>query len=405
MTDDINARAVSRRYALTDELERSGDLHSPQWRRAVERVPRHLFVPEVFHRTDTDQGTRWEPVSGEHDVGRWLDLAYRDETLVTQLDGHLAPQDVTEPVSGDPTSSSTLPGLVVRMLEHLAVDDGTTVLEIGTGTGYSTALMCDRLGDDKVTSVEVDPDVAAGAAAALRRAGLSPTLVIGDGLDGVPEHAPYDRVIATCSVRHIPRAWLDQTRPGGRILVTVTGWLHGYGLAMLDVGDDGVAEGRFLPGTISFMIARPQAAPPISGERWTELTKALAGAEPRPALVGPDIRDDWTGVFVAQLGAPGAQWQTRRIGDGAWVDYLIDTETDSAASLTPEPAGGWTVRQTGTARLWDDVETAVSLWREAGSPPQEQFRIRTDGRAQTVWIMAGGQPVAWDLPVKPDRPS
>ncbi|GAA2636258.1 ATP-grasp peptide maturase system methyltransferase [Actinomadura fulvescens] len=399
MTNDINARAVSLRHTLADELERSGDLYSPQWRRAVERVPRHLFVPQVFQRTDTDQGTRWKPVIGEHDVGRWLDLAYRNETLVTQLDGHLVPQDVTEPLSGNPTSSSTLPGLVVHMLEHLAVDDSTTVLEIGTGTGYSTALMCDRLGDDHVTSVEVDPDVAAGAAAALGRAGFSPNLVIGDGLDGAPDHAPYDGVIATCSVRHVPRAWLDQTRPGGRILVTMTGWLHGYGLAVLNVSEDGAAEGRFLSGTISFMIARPQAAPSISDEHWTEMTKALADAEPRPAVVGPDIRDDWTGVFVAQLGAPGAQWQSRRIGDGAWVDYLIDAETDSAASLTPEPDGGWTVRQTGPAHLWDDVETSVGLWRAAGSPPQEQFRIRTDGHTQTVWIMANGEPVAWDLTV------
>ncbi|WP_067485571.1 ATP-grasp peptide maturase system methyltransferase [Actinomadura hibisca] len=397
MTNDTNAQAAALRHILADELERSGDLYSPQWRRVVERVPRHLFVPEFFRRADSDRGTLWEPVSREHELDRWLDLAYRNETWVTQLDGHLTPHDLTEPVSGNPTSSSTLPGLVVEMLEYLAVDDGTRVLEIGTGTGYSTALMCDRLGDDHVTSVEVDPDVAAGAAAALRRAGLSPNLVIGDGLLGDPQNAPYDRVIATCSVRHIPRAWLDQTRPGGRILVTVAGWLHGYGLAVLEVADDGTAEGRFLPGTISFMIARPQAAPPVGDEHWTGTIEALAGAEPRPAVIEPDIRADWTGAFVAQLGAPGAQWKARRVDGGPWVDYFVDVDAGSAASLTPEPGGGWTVRQTGPARLWDDVETAVVRWREAGSPPQERFRIRTDGHTQTVWFLSGGKPVTWDL--------
>ncbi|MQY05719.1 ATP-grasp peptide maturase system methyltransferase [Actinomadura macrotermitis] len=389
MTVDFDTRAAALRHELADELERTRDLRSPAWRRAIERVPRHLFVPEFFQRTDPPgKGTLWAPVSSEHDTGRWLDLAYRNETWVTQLDGHIAPRDAAGPVMGEPTSSSSLPGLVVHMLELLDIADGMRVLEIGTGTGYSSALMSDRFGGDVITSVEFDPGVAANAAAALRRAGYAPRLVVGDGLEGVPEHAPYDRIIATCSVRYIPRAWLDQVRPGGRILVPMTGWLHGHGLALLEVGDDGTAEGRFLPGTISFMIARPQAAPEIGDERRSAVFRALAGAEPRPAVVGPDIRDDWTGLFVAQLGAPAAQQQTIRIDGGPWVDYFIDVASGSAASLTPEPGGGWSVRQVGPLRLWDDVEAVVGRWRAAGSPPQEQFRIRTNGKSQTVsWCM------------------
>ncbi|MFC6886537.1 MULTISPECIES: ATP-grasp peptide maturase system methyltransferase [Actinomadura] len=400
MTDGNDARAASLRRALADALERSGDLHSPQWRRSVERVPRHLFVPEFFRRTETsDRGTLWAPISSGRDPEQWLDLAYRDETLVTQLDRHITPHDVTEPVGGDPTSSSTLPGLVVRMLEDLDVADGMSVLEVGTGSGYSSALMCDRLGDDRVTSIEVDPAVAAGAAAALRRAGFAPGLVVGDGLDGVPERAPYDRVIATCAVRRVPRPWLDQVRAGGRILVTVTGWLRGYGLAVLEMGDDGVAEGRFLPGTISFMIARSQAPPTIGDDQWNAVFGALAEVGPRPAVVGPGIRKDWTGVFVAQLALPTTQEQVIRIDGGPWTTYYLDTATESAASLTPEPDGGWAVRQSGPVRLWDKLEAAVVRWREAGSPPQERFRIRTDGHAQTVWLDAGDGSLSWDLTV------
>ncbi|MFC5750407.1 ATP-grasp peptide maturase system methyltransferase [Actinomadura rugatobispora] len=395
---DHDAHAASLRHALADELQRVGELHSPQWRRAVERVPRHLFVPEFFRWTDGPNGvTLWAPVSGDHDPDRWLELAYRDETWVTQLDRHITPHDVTEPVSGDPTSSSTLPGLVVRMLEYLAVADDTTVLEIGTGTGYSTALMCDRLGDGRITSIEVDPGVAANAAAALRRAGFAPNLVNGDGLDGVPGRAPYDRVIATCSVRKIPRAWLDQTRSGGRILVTVTGWLGGYGLAMLDMGDDGVAEGRFLPGTVSFMIARPQAPSPISDDQMSTAFKALTEATSRAAVVGPDIRQDWAGTFVTQLALPAAQVKTISIDGGPLITYYVDTATGSAASLTPEPGGGWTVRQSGRIRLWDDAESAVAIWRRAGSPEIDQFRIRTDGHEQRVWLDTDDGPVSWSL--------
>ncbi|QFG23227.1 ATP-grasp peptide maturase system methyltransferase [Actinomadura sp. WMMB 499] len=392
MTED--ERVAGLRQALADELERAGDLRSREWRRAVERVPRHLFVPEFFERTDIpDRGTLWAPVRRDDD--RWLDLAYRDETWVTQLDRHLTPRDAAGPVGGDPTSSSTMPGLVVRMLEDLDVTDGASVLEIGTGTGYSTALMCERLGDGSVTSIEVDPCIAANAAAALRRAGYAPNLVVGDGLDGDAGHAPYDRIIATCSVRTIPRAWLVQARPGARVLVTVTGWLGGYGLALLEVDGDGVAEGRFLPGTISFMVARPQAAPVIGDERWGAAFEALADAEVRRAAVGPDVLRDWTGAFVAQLAVPTVVAQRMRVDGGPWVEYCLDTASGAVASLTPERGGGWTVRQAGPGRVWDDVEAAVLRWRDAGSPPQERFRIRTDGRVRSVWFDGADGPVSW----------
>jgi methyltransferase of ATP-grasp peptide maturase system len=407
MTDN-DVRAAELRRALADNLQQSGNLRSPRWRQAVEQVPRHLFVPAFFRWTDGPGGiTLWAPVSKDQDPEQWLELAYRDETLVTQLDRtlvsptdrHVTPHDVAEPVQGDPTSSSTLPGLVVRMLEDLDVEDGMTVLEIGTGTGYSSALMSERLGDGQVTSIEFDPGIAANAAAALKLAGHAPHLVVGDGLDGVPERAPYDRLVATCSVRHIPRAWLDQTRPGGRILVTLAGWLNAYGLALLEMRDDGIAEGRFLPGTISFMIARPQAPEPITSEQRSAAFEMLADATPRPTAVGHDVREDWTSNFVAQLAIPNARQETISRDGGPFVHYYFDTATESVASLTAEPDGGWTVRQAGPVRLWDAVETAVGLWREAGSPPQEQFRIRTDGRTQTVWVDGPNGPISWDLTV------
>jgi methyltransferase of ATP-grasp peptide maturase system len=383
MTDD-DTRPVALRRRLADELDHAGVLRSPQWRRAVERVPRHEFVPEFFQRIDTpDRGTLWAPVSSD-DTGRWLDLVYQDETLVTQLDRHVTPHEVTEPIAGDPTSSSTLPGLVVRMLEDLDVTDGMTVLEIGTGTGYSTALLCQRLGDGQVTSIEVDAAVAANAAAALRRAGYAPHLLVGDGLAGDPGGGLYDRVIATCSVRCIPSTWLAQTRPGGRILVTVGGWLHGYALASLVVAEDGSAEGRILPGTISFMIARPQAPPPIDPAQWDKAIQAAADAEPRPATVGADIRREWTGNLLTQLAAPAAQWQARRVDGGPWIEHFLDVATGSCASLTPEPDGGWTVRQSGPVRLWDDVEHAITTWRAAGSPGHHHFRLHITGDRQRI---------------------
>ncbi|MEU5976483.1 methyltransferase domain-containing protein [Streptomyces sp. NPDC047315] len=163
------------------------------------------------------------------------------------------------------------------------------MLEIGTGTGYSTALMCQRLGSDQVTSIEYDPATAARARAALAAAGHAPRLVQGDGLLGDGKGAPYDHLIATCAVRTIPPAWLRQVKPGGTILTTLSGWLYGSGLAQLTVGEDGAAEGSFLPGTVSFMIARPHAAPDLG-----DVSDLLhQPGDERPARYGPEIFQDW----------------------------------------------------------------------------------------------------------------
>ncbi|GHB22986.1 hypothetical protein GCM10010346_53210 [Streptomyces chryseus] len=140
------------------------------------------------------------------------------------------------------------------------------MLEIGTGTGYSSALMCHRPGEDNMTTIEVDPAVAARADAALETARFSTWTETGDGLLGYPRRAPYDRVIATCAVHRIPTPLSRQTKPGGTVQATVGGaWSYGTGLAKVTVGKDDTAEGRII-GRPSFMQARSQASGP--GVRW-----------------------------------------------------------------------------------------------------------------------------------------
>jgi hypothetical protein len=95
--------------------------------------------------------------------------------------------------------------------------------------GSRTAdLACERLGSADVTSIEVDPHRLEQAASALYTSGCTPTLAVADGLYGYWPEASFDRTVAACSFRAVPPALLAQTRPGGKILLTLSGWLYGY---------------------------------------------------------------------------------------------------------------------------------------------------------------------------------
>lgn len=388
-TADPDASQLRRN--LADELEANGDLRNPPWRMAVERVPREAFLGErVYRRVDTPAGTLWEPATpAAIGQAKWLELANQNTTLVTQIDA--SDQTGEGPVQGAPTSSSTLPGLVIRMLEDLDPHPGHTVLEIGTGTGYSTALLCERLGDARVISMEVDQGIAVRAERALASVGYHPTLVTGDGLAGHAARAPYDRIIAACSVRSIPPEWMTQARPGGRILVTLSSWLYGSGLVALETNGN-EAHGHFLTGTVSFMPARGHAAPPLS-----RLFPAREG-DTRVTACGADILGDWMGRFLAGLAAPAAQHaHLSGGGDSPATDFITEQATGSHAWLT-RADGTWIVQQHGPTRLWDQIEQTYDIWRQAGQPPQQDFTLHVTPHGQIVRLTAPRGTHDWPLP-------
>ncbi|MGW3569854.1 ATP-grasp peptide maturase system methyltransferase [Streptomyces sp. NPDC000941] len=377
------ADAAQLRRALADRISESGRMTQPVWRAAVEAVPRELFLGTEFYRPN---GATWEPVN-RTEIGEeeWLRLAYSDTTWVTQVDG-IGPADAPGPMVGRPTSSATLPSLVVRTLEVAGIREGDKVLEVGTGTGYSTAILCHRLGDANVTSIEYDPDLVKTAANRLHSIGYSPTLVTGDGLQGHSEGAEYDAVVATCAVRHIPRPWLWQVRDGGSITTTVSGWMIASGLIRLALDDSGTATGRFTGDTISYMLARPHERPP------RPVFHRLPGLT-RPSRIDPGLLQDWTGHFIAQLAAPSAEFWTT--GDNDVV--LADVATGSQA-WTEAGQDSWTVHQHGPLRLWDQVEAALTVWQKAGSSDQSTMGMTVTNETQTVWLKDPDGP-SWQLPV------
>ncbi|MFE9400446.1 methyltransferase domain-containing protein [Streptomyces sp. NPDC006530] len=242
------------RRALVREIVAGGALADPAWRAAFEDVPRHLFVPYYYESAAGGYVRLWGEDPDPARRERWLTGAYADAPLATRMrDGELL-------------SSSSQPSLMARMLEALDVRAGARVLEVGAGTGYNAALLCHRLGEAQVTTVDLDPEITESARAHLEAAGYRPAVITGDGARGAPARAPFDRIMATCTVGSVPQDWPAQCRPGALILAPLA-----TGLIRLEVTCPDRAEGRFLHTPAYFVPLRGTR----SGARATPHTGGL----------------------------------------------------------------------------------------------------------------------------------
>ncbi len=363
------------RVALAERLASRGAIRSPGWRAAFERVPRHLFVPRFHYDDGSDRRVVDGAVPEQRD--NWLAGVYSDEALVIRYD------DVNPTT---PASSSSMPTLMAVMLEALGIEDGHSVLEIGTGSGYNAALLCERLGSEHVTTIDIDPGLVREARDRLADAGYRPSVAACDGWVGFPSNAPYDRVIATGAVHTVPRAWIEQVRPGGVIVAPVS-----RGVAWVEVGSDRDATGRFLRVPAGFM--RMQGGPVPALPRVTRLVQLsdAPGAE-RPVSVPADVLEDDAFWFFVRLAFVPFEV---RFGADDELDRVVDLTDGSWARL--EVRAGLVV-QGGARRLWDVIEEAYRRWCELGQPERERFGLSVghDGR-QLAWLDDPASPHTWDL--------
>ncbi len=117
--------------------------------------------------------------------------------------------------------TTSQPSLIARMVEAAEPGDDDTVLEVGTGYGFQTALLA-RLAAH-VVSIERFPELAEAAEANLRRAGIgNVTLVVGDGWEGHAERAPYDAIVVSAAAPEVPEALAAQLAEGGRLVIPIT---------------------------------------------------------------------------------------------------------------------------------------------------------------------------------------
>jgi protein-L-isoaspartate(D-aspartate) O-methyltransferase len=171
--------ALKRRRMVEDQVRRRG-VRDTAVLGALERVPRHLFVPEEV-----------------------LDLSYDDRPL---------------PIGKEQTISQ--PYIVGTMTEALELGPNDRVLEVGLGSGYQAAVLSELARD--VYTVEIVPELARRAMRLLTELGYGNVHVrIGDGRLGWPEEAPFDAILATAAPLDVPPALLEQLAPGGRMVIPV----------------------------------------------------------------------------------------------------------------------------------------------------------------------------------------
>ena len=201
MISDIESEVQYTRSMIgTDEL-------NPAVMEAMARVPRAEFVPPELQYAAFDNGP--------------LPIGYG--------------QTISQPY------------IVALMTDMLQLEPGHRVLEIGTGSGYQTAilsLLCER-----VYTMEVVEELSEAAAERLKRLGYNNIeTCAGSGYDGWAEHAPYDGIIVTAAATHIPPALIDQLKPGGRLVIPVGPPYSHQELMLVEKGPQGESHVKSVLG-------------------------------------------------------------------------------------------------------------------------------------------------------------
>ncbi|GAB3278369.1 methyltransferase domain-containing protein [Actinocorallia lasiicapitis] len=358
-----------------DQLAAHVTLPGSVWRPAIASIPRHEFVPAWWDGT----AEGWARRVGRDDEAAWREVAYDPRrSLVTQISGQhadTAPAGTLIKV-GRPTSSASMPVVLVQMYRHMVADrarlDGLDVLDLGTGSGYGTALLSSVFGDDHVTTADVDPELVKVAAERLDRIDVHPKTCVVDGLADLP--GAFDLMVATFSVPGIPTSWLTALREGGRFVTTLAN------TSIILTGNrtaDGGAQGWVERDWAGFMTARrgPGDYPPVvlaDEAAVTNLMEAWDGVPSTSTLPVVDLDSAWELATMLTLTVPGIEWH-----------YLDRSAQDGRRSLLlAHPDGSWAVAHTTTGGRESRIVTGgpQDLWHEL-----EELRWRWLCDGQLPW--------------------
>ena len=168
------------RFNMVEQQIRPWQVLDPQVLTVLSNVPRELFVPQAYQA-----------------------MAYTDTDIPLGHGESMAP-----------------PRVAARLMHDLHLTGTEKVLEIGTGSGYMTALLAGRA--QRVVSLEINPELASNARNNLQRAGITNADVrVADGSTGASGDAPFDAIVLGGSVTEVPQALLQQLKVGGHLLAIV----------------------------------------------------------------------------------------------------------------------------------------------------------------------------------------
>ncbi|MFC9297066.1 protein-L-isoaspartate O-methyltransferase [Streptomyces sp. NPDC057011] len=370
--EEVN-RAICREALVT-----AGLLREPWLARAFDTVDREAFVPQAVWLPVRDDEGLWQFVDRDEEPDVWRRAVWNPhQSVVTQLDDG----DVTPgPGAGDFTSSVSALDIVMRKLQHLDLKSPSCVLEIGYGSGYHTALLCERIGSERVVAVEVDEEIAGAGASNLKAAGYDPELIVGDGLQGAPGRNPFDRIISTASLRRIPYTWIEQSRRSGVILTPFGTAYSNAGLLRLRVDSKGTTAQGWFVGESSYMWIRSER-PTVDLHVPEEPTSRASPIDPAQVLGGGYLQD-----FAIGLQVPDVSYSHRGEGDDRQVQFVNEAGTSATIVRYDAWWAQEAVRSWGPRDLWAEVTAAYTWYELRGRPHMTRFGLTVDGGGQYAWL-------------------
>ena len=318
--------------------------------------------------------------------------AIDEETYTTGPDGARIPQ-------------SSAPLIIGTMLDLLDARPGHRVLEIGTGTGYSTALLTELVGKaGHVVSVEIDPALATRARHMLRADGRhNVELVNGDGRGGAPIMSdPFDRVIAWATVDEIPGEWTHQSAPGAIIVapVSLTRLAKTHAVVRIRLGPDPseligetIIPGGFVeahdevldqwlipPRHVDALVRDDQGRPWWLSAHWLRaeghqrlgrglLQELITQSR---TVTGPlTAAENGTDFYAYLLATRPSRLTTAALGDPSW---RIGVTTSESAAFISAGDGQETIH-TGGPEALHTLETWADKWRSVGRPGYQGLKL------------------------------
>ena len=210
--------------------------------------------------------------------------------FVSTSQRRLAYYDIALPIGNSQTISP--PFIVAHMTEQLEPQPTDKVLEIGTGSGYQAAVLSPLVRE--VYTIEIVEPLGRKAAAVLRKLRYDNVFTkVGDGYQGWPDHAPFDKIIVTCSPEHVPPALVEQLREGGRMVIPV-GERYQQNLTLL----------KKVNGTMEVEAMRPTLFVPMTGR--AEESRQVLPDPANPRLHNGDFEE-----ILDETGQP-AGWHYQR---------------------------------------------------------------------------------------------